>query len=319
MKHIGSYMQALIFAVLFMRYISGSIGWAMIYVLAGGVTLSIVSLALSRKHVSLRLENLSGISQRGGETRLRLTAEKTGFCFLPFIDVYLELPDGETLCVRTALTFGKTASFEFSAQNLRSGIGTVRIKEVYAQDFFQALRVKLSAQSELSYPVLPQVTEYGGPDVPVKTLPSDEDDAEEGRSVMSGGLPGYEHREYAPGDSLRRINYKLSAKCGRLMVRLDEETGVAPVTIAVEGGPSLGADTGETVLSLARRITIRGGRVNVCCGSESFSASSAQTVDRLREWLAFRDFSENAPPVPAETAAAADVVVSGGLVTVRQV
>lgn len=318
MKHIGSYMQALIFAMLFMRYIGGSIGWAMIYVIAGGVTLSMISLFLSKNHVSLRLENLSVMAQRGGETKIRLTAEKTGFCFLPFIDVFLVLPDGEIVCVRTGLTFGKTASFDFSVENRRSGIGTVKIKDVYMQDFFQAIKVKPDLSYELSFPVLPQVTEYSGPDVPVKTLPSDEDDAEEGRSVVSGGLPGYEHREYAPGDSLRRINYKLSAKCGRLMVRLDEETGVAPVTIAANGGALAEADTGETVLSLARRLTIRGGRVTVCCGSESFSAGSAQTIDRLREWLAFRDFSENAPSVPAETADSADVIVSGGTVTLRR-
>jgi hypothetical protein len=34
--------------------------------------------------------------------------------------------------------------------------------------------------------------------------------------------PGYEHREYEHGDPLKRINWKLSSKKAKLMVRLDE-------------------------------------------------------------------------------------------------
>ena len=34
--------------------------------------------------------------------------------------------------------------------------------------------------------------------------------------------PGYEHREYVHGDPLKRVNWKLSSKKDKLMVRLDE-------------------------------------------------------------------------------------------------
>lgn len=40
------------------------------------------------------------------------------------------------------------------------------------------------------------------------------------------GIAGYDHRAYTPGDPLKRINWKLSAKTGEYMVRLDE-----PVTL----------------------------------------------------------------------------------------
>ena len=40
---------------------------------------------------------------------------------------------------------------------------------------------------------------------------------------MLTGVPGYEHRDYVPGDPLKRINWKLSSKKDQLMVRLDEK------------------------------------------------------------------------------------------------
>lgn len=321
MRHLASYIQALSFAVLFLLYINGSVGWAIIYVIVFCTVLFISTLIASRKNVTCELQNLSGISENKGATRLRLTVRKTGFCFLPFIDVYLLLPDGETLCVRTGLTFNKESTHDFEVTNIRSGLGKVAVKEMMAQDLWSAWRLRINTSAEVQYPVLPQFIDYIGPDVPIKTLPSEDDDAEEGRTVMSGGLPGYEHREYVAGDSMRRINYKLSAKLGRLMVRLDEETGTAPVIIAIDGygsAPEGGIkDAGECALALSKQIVVRGGRVTVHCGGESFSAGTAQTIDKLREWLAFRDMSEGAQPAPAEVKEIADVIISGGILTVR--
>lgn len=79
-------------------------------------------------------------------------------------------------------------------------------------------------------------------DISVKTLPiyhdnsydrkififssyvADFDDTEEVNATLqsSSGFPGYEHREYQEGDSLRRINYKISAKRDKFFIRLDE-------------------------------------------------------------------------------------------------
>lgn len=54
---------------------------------------------------------------------------------------------------------------------------------------------------------------------------ADYDECEEsaGTTSVSSGFPGYEYREYEEGDSLKRINYKLSAKKQTLMVRMDEQ------------------------------------------------------------------------------------------------
>jgi uncharacterized protein (DUF58 family) len=50
------------------------------------------------------------------------------------------------------------------------------------------------------------------------------DDNEQSREVAFAvtGFPGYEHRDYVPGDPLKRVNWKLSAKRDRLLVRKPE-------------------------------------------------------------------------------------------------
>ncbi len=59
---------------------------------------------------------------------------------------------------------------------------------------------------------------------------SSEDTIDE-TALFFGGFPGYEYREYVPGDSLKRINSKLSAKRDNLMVRLDEKQSSSNIAV----------------------------------------------------------------------------------------
>lgn len=61
----------------------------------------------------------------------------------------------------------------------------------------------------------------------------DEDTIEKSTNQF-GGFPGYEHRQYAPGDPVKRINWKLSAKKQELFVRLDEQQGGSGVAVILD-------------------------------------------------------------------------------------
>ena len=60
------------------------------------------------------------------------------------------------------------------------------------------------------------------------------DEKEDGSNIRQSFLaqPGYEHRPYVPGDPLKRINWKLSARLDRYMIR-ENEYLIAPVPIIV--------------------------------------------------------------------------------------
>ena len=75
-------------------------------------------------------------------------------------------------------------------------------------------------------------------------LTSDND--EDNDTVMlfaANTFPGYEHREYVQGDPIKRINWKLSSKKSKLMVRLDEAASAVQPCLVLDLFRSSSAET----------------------------------------------------------------------------
>lgn len=304
MTHIPGYIQALILAILFMLFINGEIGSVLVYALLLANLVSTALILLSKKHFTATLHSLSGVTECGRRIEFEVTLKKTGFCFIPYIDICLS--NGTPIHLRTALLFRKEAEVkgEFPAEH--SGLNKLSLESVIVSDFLGNLRFTIKNEQETQMAVLPRVIEYDGPPVMPNTLPSEEEETEEGASTRRGGLPGYEHREYVPGDSPRRVNYKLSAKRGKLMVRLDESSGNKATHIFIaENGLPLCCDK---AYALAERLIMRGGTVKITHKGDSRIASTPETLDRMREWLAFREYAEKPEPLP-ELKAPADAVI----------
>lgn len=306
MTHAASYIQALSFAVLFLLFISGGVGWALIYILVGMAVFSIVTLTISRKNFTVGLSVSGGMAECGERVKFSVTAEKTGFCFLPYIEVSVNA-QGENIRVRTSLLFRKSAVVECSFRAAHGGLNTVTADSASLRDMFGFLRLKKAIGAIGTMAVYPAYIEYNGPEPAPKMLPAENDEEESSPLLMGGGMPGYEHREYAAGDPPKKVNYKLSAKRGKLMVRIDDPAACAPVNVLIGCGAE--PVCGDIAFALARRVCGRGGTVRVEFCGESFTAASAETAERLREWLAFRRYG-GASDVRADNTSA-DIVISG--------
>lgn len=315
MTHIPGYLQAMIFAAFFMLFIHGEIGSVLLYILAGANILSAVLIIISRKHFTATLRGLSGTVDCGKNVEFEIILKKKGFCFIPFMELWIDA--GHPIRLRTSLLFRKTASVKGVFRTEHSGLNKVTFEKAVISDFLGNLHFNIKSEQQSQMAVLPRIIEYDGPEVPPNTLPSEEEEVEEGVSVIQGGMPGYEHREYTPGDSPRRVNYKLSAKRGRLMVRLDESTGHASTNLYItEDALPICCDK---AFALASRLVIRGGTVKITHRNESRIAATPETLDRMREWLAFREFADTLEmtaeePAPPDT----EVVFSknGEIVTI---
>lgn len=312
MTHIASYIQALAFALLFLVFINGSIGWALVYVLVGVGLLSALTCVFSRKHFTVELKPHAEFTEYGDRIGYDVVVSKNGFCFLPFIEI--RVGGSAEAVAQTSLLFRRRAVVTGYYKAERSGMNTITAQSAVLRDFWSIVRLCVPVSETALIAVTPRPMEYPGPEVVMKTLPSEDEEAEEGRSVMSGGLPGYEHREYFPGDSLRRINYKLSAKKRRLMVRLDESNGLASTNLLIaDGGLS---ECCDLAFALARQLVMRGGTVKIFHTGDSVTAATPETLAKMREWLAFRYYgnSEESGVQQEEEAPAAekpDVIFSG--------
>lgn len=307
MTHIVSYFQALFFSVLFLIFINADIGWALVYIIGAAIVVSVTTFLVSRKHFTAELRELSGVAECGRSIEFEIILKKNGFCAIPFVELCVNA--NGAVNIRTSLLFRKSITVNGSFRAAHSGLNKVTLNEVVIRDFLGLLQFKIPVGQTTQVAVLPRIIEYDGPDIKPNMLPSEEEEAEDGVTVMNGGMPGYEHREYVPGDSPRRVNYKLSAKRHKLMVRLDESNGYATTNLYIaENAMPICCDK---AFALASRLIIRGGTVKITHKGEERTAATPETLDRMREWLAFREFAET-PEGAAETPPPGTAVVFSG-------
>lgn len=314
--HIGGTFTAIMISVIFMLFLNGDIGWALIYLIGGTSVISLVLFFVSKRHFTVELSELSGTTECGRKIDVNITLKKTGFCILPFIELNVDVGAGELpIKIRTALIFGREKHVSVSFRALHSGLNRVGLTEATVFDIVGLARKRIPLSRYTQKAVLPRVVEYDGPEILPNMLPSEEEEIEEGVSVQKGGMPGYEHREYAPGDSPRRVNYKLSAKKNKLMVRLDESQGSKTTNLYISDNAM--PICCDKAFALASRLVIRGGTVRIAHKGDDRSASTPETLERMREWLAFREYAER-PDMAGSDAPPPDTAVifsGGGIIT----
>jgi hypothetical protein len=130
--------------------------------------------------------------------------------------------------------------FRLEVDALVGGNGEIGIKAVYSCGFlgFMKFAVKTPLPQPVSVGVIPPIPEVKSStqlfrSIADVVLTSDDDEENDTAMLFSANTsPGYEHREYEQGDPLKRINWKLSSKKQKLMVRLDEAAAsVQPVLV----------------------------------------------------------------------------------------
>ena len=294
--NIFGWIEALAFAGVIMAFISADFGWILIYSMALAIAASVIVCVISRKRFDVSCGGFTGVYAVGDKVTAELVFTGHGFCFLPFITVYGRFM-GQPFTARCSL-FGRRGSVKISLRAAECCLNKLEIDGIILRDMLGLISFRSPVRPEqCAAAVLPRIVEYTGPSVPPGLLPSD-DEAEAEQSLLSGGMPGYEHREYFPGDSPRRINYKLSAKKQTLFVRKNESAAAESTDIIL--APDADGSCAEQALALSGRLIADGGAAKVICGKDSFTAASPSSLPKLREWLAFRDLSAASLAQPQE-------------------
>lgn len=223
---------------------------------------TLVCAAVTARKIAIRLTTPEKLQR--GET-VQLHGDLAGGILLPgcYARLYLEIsnPLVGDFSERVIHAGGKSVDFSLTADFC--GQLLIRIGKAQIQDWFGLLSLYSPARDEKRIMVYPNLAAQ---DIPAWEADMPAFGTETGSpSVYSGDEPDVEIREYMPGDPIRQIHWKLSAKMDQLLIRENpaadgsafflmlETAGDHPqpqtMNIAVEGLLSFSAQLADDAIS----------------------------------------------------------------------
>ena len=229
-----NYIGCIGMAVFVTLIVEGTIGMILIYALVIALIVSLIMTLAVLRSISVQPVLSQSAVSKGDTVFFDIELKNSMILPTPAITVVTDNSahfylDGENTV--TGCVAGKSLNtLRFSLTAGHSGRAHIRIKEIRLTDYLGIFSFKYkldSAESEQTvsiYPDIPDVSVHTGVVKTTIQFDNDDDDEEESEetSRVPTGLAGYDHREYVPGDPIKRINWKKSSKRDILMVRLDE-------------------------------------------------------------------------------------------------
>lgn len=233
------YIAVVAMAVLVYLFIDGDMGMLFAAVLLLVPVYSVICVLVARKPFSAVIELSDSVLNKGDEIEAVIRISGTGRTMPPFVCVDI-VTDGRLGAVKETyvlpMFLKKEASLSLKLTARYCGGSQIRADNIAVCGLFGVIKF-----GTRSLPCVKAVSVY--PDslqLPANDLlltqanaASTFDDSEETTESKPAftGVPGYEHREYNEGDSLKRVNWKLSAKREKLFVRLDESIAKSRINL----------------------------------------------------------------------------------------
>ncbi|MFT3951295.1 MAG: DUF58 domain-containing protein [Oscillospiraceae bacterium] len=236
MRAAFGYGLTVVLTAAFGLFFDAQFGFTFLAVLLAAPALSAGMTMAARRGVRVKTSCSQDLVKKGDTVELVVEVENRGFLPVPLAEIKLCCSahfqaQGEAE-FRATLAPKKTLRLTGLFTAAVRGAGTMELSGVTVRDFMGLVRFDLrqreaAAEWTQTAAVLPDV-----PEAPENTAllqrmldaaAFEENEETTDSPTAMNGFPGYEHRPYTPGDPLKKINWKLSAKRGNLLVRLDEQ------------------------------------------------------------------------------------------------
>lgn len=301
---VTSYMLALAFVIIFALFCSGRIGWFLLLSCVLAPVISLTSAYFACKYVEVALAVAGDTFSKGDRIEATLTVINRSY--LPIATAAVRLTDDghlttdyRTIAISCLPRSKKTVKLDLYAG--RAGGSTLGVESVQIKDFFSIKGFTVMSGSEgiisSSLGIIPHIMEIDSDTAVLKeTLEAVADqgmseDTLDEVSLTFGGNPGFDYREYVPGDPVKRINSKLSGKQDILMVRLDERQAIASVSIILNpciNDTSVSGDYHENLTVTEKRAALAEESLETVLGITGVLLSRELSVDiyirRNTEW-----------------------------------
>lgn len=247
-KAFLSYLGCIAISLGVMYYLNGTVGILLTTALSCAFVLSITVTFIIMRSIKIELSlDKQSLSKEESLMCIINLSKKTIFP-APVIELHINctphLSKEIDIC-RVSLAGKEINTLTIPITAKYSGSAKINICNVFISDYLGIFHFKLNnipAEFTVQLPIYPSI-----PNVPVQAeflksavlfSPNDDDDEETNESAMiQTGMPGYDHREYYPGDPIKRINWKLSSKRDIYMIRLDEKTTSAGQVFFLDAPP----------------------------------------------------------------------------------
>lgn len=249
---------------IFTFYIEGEMGVVLIAFLIVPPLISFLLALSARKRITVSIFSDAYV-KKGSELEVTVTVEKKGKLPIAVAEICpkaSEVFEKQDKKYRLSLLLDGKTEFTYKIKAITGGNGEISIGDFYSCDFLGFIRFKICTDlpEPISVGVIPEIPDVKSSSqlfrqIADSVLTSDDDDENDTELLFSSNsMPGYEHREYIQGDPLKRINWKLSSKKRRLMVRLDEAVSMVRPLVVLDLYRSSGADPEKAVLKEEKLI-----------------------------------------------------------------
>ncbi|MBO5384588.1 MAG: DUF58 domain-containing protein [Ruminococcus sp.] len=229
---------------IFTFYIDGEMGIILLAFLIFAPLISLIITLYARKRIIVTI-SCDAFVKKSSRLTVTVKVEKKGVFPLSIVEIHpsaSEVFEKIVKVYRLSMFRGRISEFTFDIAARAGGNGEVSIASVYSCDFlgFMKFRIREKLPEPVSIGVVPEIPEVKASSQLFKTIADvvmTDDNNEESDTAMifsTNTTPGYEHREYVQGDPLKRVNWKLSSKKSKLMVRLDEAAATVQPMIVLD-------------------------------------------------------------------------------------
>lgn len=246
-KGIINYIFAMIFAIIFALFLNANVGWFLLLAFILAPLLSTLLAWISSLLITVDIEIKEDILSKGDICSMTVHIKNPSIFPTPPLDITLTNEPGVKSShpnIMASVISRATQSFSASFTAYICGESTVGIDKIRVTDYlglfsFHPRKIQYDTlRKQLA--VIPDIAEISArDDTLLKTMQASlhcesSEDTTESSSISFGGLPGYNHRDYVPGDPLKRINWKQSARKNKLLVRLDDEMASQAINVVLD-------------------------------------------------------------------------------------
>ncbi|MDE7104845.1 MAG: DUF58 domain-containing protein [Ruminococcus sp.] len=264
MKKIISPLAVALLLYVFTFYIDGEIGIILIFFMVFAPVVSLIFALYGRNRIKVSFD-CDGYVKKNNKLTVNVTVEKTGRFPLGIVQIATKASEvfvQDNKLYKLSLAGADKKTFSYTVEAKTGGNGEISIVSVHSCGFlgFIKFKVKNSLPVPKSVGVIPEIPQIKSSSklfrsIADAVLTSDDEENNDSAMLFSTSTsPGYEHREYIQGDPLKRINWKLSTKRDKLMVRLDEAVASVQPVIALDLYRSESAKADKAIIMEERLI-----------------------------------------------------------------